>query len=320
MKVLVTGGTGFLGRYVAQALLLRGDQVSILGRDFSAVQDLLAQGARPAAVDLRDAAAVAQACAGMQAVCHCGALSAPWGKRTEFFETNVGGTQAVLDGCRKYGIERLVYISSPSVIFNGRDHANLTEAAPYPRRFTSVYALTKKLGEDLLHAAPEVPSVILRPKALFGPGDTSLLPRLIAAARSGRLPQIGDGRNQVDLTYIENAANAAVLALTAPAAVGKTYTITNGEHALLWEVIRRVLQRLNIPAPQRVLPLGLAWSAALAMEGAAALSGREPRLTRYSVLILARTQTYDITAARRDLGYQPRITLAEGIEKTLEGL
>jgi 2-alkyl-3-oxoalkanoate reductase len=320
MKVLVTGGTGFLGRYVVRALLQRGDEVSLLGRNFSAVQELLAHGARPLAVDLRQSAAVVQACAGMQAVCHCGALSAPWGPRSEFFETNVGGTQAVLAGCRKHGVERLVYISSPSVVFDGRDQCHLTETAPYPPRFTSVYALTKKLGEDLLHAAPEVASVILRPKAIFGPGDPSLLPRLITAARRGRLPQIGTGQNQVDLTYVENAADAAVLALTTPAAAGKTYTITNNEHVSLWAVIRQVLQRLAIPLPKRTLPIGLACSAAWLMEGAAALTGHEPLLTRYSALILARTQTYDITAARRDLGYQPRISLAAGIETTLETL
>jgi 2-alkyl-3-oxoalkanoate reductase len=320
MKVLVTGGTGFLGRYVVRALLRRRDQVSILGRNFSAVQDLLAQGARPLAVDLRNSEAVVQACKGMEAICHCGALSAPWGKRSEFFETNVGGTQAVVDGCRLHGVERLVYISSPSVIFDGHDHSNLTETAPYPSRFTSLYALTKKLGEDILHASVEVPSVILRPKAIFGPGDQSLLPRLVAAARAGRLPQIGSGQNRVDLTYVENVADAAVLALTAPAAAGKTYTITNDEHVSLWEVIRQLLQRLDIPWPKRAWPIGLAWSAAWLMEGAAALTGHEPLLTRYSVLILARTQTYDITAARRDLGYQPLIPLATGIEKTLETL
>ena len=320
MKVLVTGGTGFLGRYIARALLARRDAVSILGRNFGGVQDLVADGARPLQVDLRDRAAVVEACRGMDAVCHSGALSAPWGPRAEFFATNLGGTQAVLAGCRQHGVGRMVYISSPSVIFNGRDHVNLNETAPYPRRFTSVYALTKKLGEDAVNACPEVPAVILRPKALFGPGDQSLLPRLIAAARAGRLPQIGSGRNLVDLTYVENAAEAAVLALSAPAAAGKTYTITNGESRPLWEVVRLVLAGLGIPAPRRVVPLWLAWSAALMMEGAAAQSGREPLLTRYSVLILARTQTYDIRAARRDLGYQPGISLQAGIEKTMQEL
>jgi 2-alkyl-3-oxoalkanoate reductase len=320
VQILITGGTGFLGRHIARLLLQRGDQVSIMGRNFSEVHNLIELGARPIHADLRDAAGVGRACAGMQAVYHSGALSAPWGKRRDFLEINAGGTQAVLDGCLKYGVERLVYISSPSVVFDGRDHVLLSEAAPYPRRFTSVYALSKKMGEDRVRACPQVPSVILRPKALFGPGDNALLPRLAAAARRGRLPQIGDGLNQVDLTYVENAAEAAVLALSAPAAVGRTYTITNGEHMRLWEVIRLVLQRLKIPGPMRVVPLQLAWSAALLMEAAAALSGREPLLTRYSVLILARTQTYDISAARRDLGYQPRISLAEGIEKTLESL
>jgi nucleoside-diphosphate-sugar epimerase len=282
MNSLITGGTGFLGRHVARALMHAGHAVTLLGRNFSGVADLIEQGATPLAVDLRDMPAVVRACAGMQAVCHSGALSAPWGRRADFFDINVGGTQAVLAGCRQHHVHRLIHISSPSVIFDGRDHVDATESAPYPPRFTSVYALTKKLAEDAVRAAPEVPAVIVRPKAIFGPGDQTLLPRLIAAARRGRLPQIGDGHNRVDLTYVENVAHAVALALDAPQAVGKTYTITNDEHVLLWEVIRQVLNRLHIPAPKRVVALSVALSSAWLMERWAALTKREPRLTRYA--------------------------------------
>jgi nucleoside-diphosphate-sugar epimerase len=177
--------------------------------------------------------------------------------------------------------------------------------------------LTKKLGEEAVRAASDVPHVILRPKAIFGPGDQALLPRLIAAARHGHLPQIGAGENRVDLTYVENVAQAVVLALESPQAVGNIYTITNGEHALLWDIIRNVLRFLNIPTPKRVVSVKLAWSAAWLMETLAAFTRREPLLTRYSVLILARTQTYNIQAAQRDLGYRPSISLADGITKTL---
>ena len=311
MNVLVTGGTGFLGQHVARALLARGDAVHLMGRDFAAVQDVLAAGARPVPADLRDRAAVLQACAGMDAVCHAGALSAPWGPTGEFHAVNVDGTAHVIAGCRQHGVRRLVYVSSPSVVFDGRDCVDATEAAPYPRRFISVYSLTKKLGEDLVNAARDVPAVILRPKAIFGPGDRALLPRLIAAARAGRLPQIGAGRNLVDLTYVQNVAHAIVLALDAPHAVGKTYTITNGEHLPLWDVIRQVLRRLGLAADLRTVPLPVALAAAQLMEWRAALTRREPLLTRYSVLILARTQTYDITAARRDLGYTPLVSAAD---------
>ena len=162
--------------------------------------------------------------------------------------------------------------------------------------------------------------MILRPKAMFGPGDQALLPRLIAAARQKRLPQIGDGRNLVDLTYVENVVHALLLAGESRAAVGKTYTITNDEHVPLWDVIRTVLKRLNLSTQLRQVPLSVALAAAVLMEMRAALTGKEPLLTRYSAAILARTQTYNIGAARRDLLYAPRISIPDGIERTLAAL
>jgi nucleoside-diphosphate-sugar epimerase len=324
MELLVTGGTGFLGWHLTRALLAQGHHVRMMGRDFAAAADLVAAGATPARADLRDREAVLAACAGVEAVCHVGALSAPWGRRADFYAINVGGTQAVLEGCRQHGVRRLVFVSSPSVVFDGRDQRDLTEAAPYPQRFASVYSLTKKLGEDLVNAAARADTglraVILRPKALFGPGDRALLPRLIDAASRRRLPQIGDGSNLVDLTYVENAAHAIALALTAEVPSGRTYTITNGEHVRLWAAIRAVLRRLALPAELRTVPLPLALAASGLMELRAAVTGREPLLTRYSATILARTQTYDIAAARRDLGYVPPVAFAEGMERTLDAL
>jgi nucleoside-diphosphate-sugar epimerase len=321
MKILVTGGTGFLGQHLTRVLLMAGHTVSMMGREFSQVQSSLRKEAVPIICDLRDKNAVKQACRDMDAVYHVGALSAAWGRRADFFAINVEGTRAVVEGCREHHVKRLIYVSSPSVVFMGADQQNVTEALPYPRRFVSVYSLTKKLGEDLVNAAgSELETVIVRPKAIFGPGDRTLLPQLIAAARRRRLPQIGDGRNLVDLTYVENVAAALLLALNADAATGKTYTITNDEHILLWEVIRKVLQEIHLSTQLRQIPLSVALAAAATMEARAALTGTEPLLTRYSAAILARTQTYDITAAKRDLGYAPSISVATGIEYTLAAL
>ncbi len=320
MRVLITGGTGFIGRHLGAALMRRGHEVRLMGRNFAPCADLLAAGATAVRADLRDPDAVSAAIAGAEAVCHAGAFSAPWGRRADFFATNVAGTANVLAACRRHTVGRLVAISSPAVVFDGRDLVDSTEAAPYPRRFSSIYALTKKLAEDLLRAAPDVPTVILRPKAVFGPGDEALLPRLVAAARAGRLPQIGHGRNLVDLTYVDNVVHAVELALAAEGAVGGTYTITNDEHVPLWELLRTVFRRLGVPARLRPMPLGPMLAVAALMEARAAITGREPLLTRYSVAILARTQTYDISAARRDLGYAPLISVAEGVERSLAAL
>lgn len=322
MRVLVTGGTGFLGRHLAAALMKQGHQTHLLGRSFAPANALVEQGAMPVAVDLRDRAAVSAACAGMEVVYHVGALSAPWGQRSDFYAINVGGTEAVLAGCLEHGVRRLIYVSSPSVVFDGRDQQLAIEDVPYPRHFASIYSLTKKLGEDRVNAARSrgLETVILRPKAIFGPGDQALLPRLIAAARQNRLPQIGDGRNLVDLTYVENVVHALLLTCDAPAAIGKTYTITNDEHVPLWDIVRTVLERLNLSTRLRKIPLSVALAAASMMEMRAALTGKEPLMTRYSAAILARTQTYDISAARRDLLYMPPISIAEGTERTLTAL
>jgi 2-alkyl-3-oxoalkanoate reductase len=320
MKILVTGGTGFLGQHLAAALLQRGHTVSILGRNFTSAQPLLAQGAVPIACDLRDQTAIHAACAGMDVVYHVGALSAPWGKRADFFVINVDGTAAVLDGCRMHNVRRCIYVSSPSVLFNGHDQWNVSDETAYPARFTSVYALTKKRGEDLVRAATDLHTVILRPKAIFGPGDQTLLPRLIEAARRRRLPQIGTGHNLVDLTYVDNVVHALLLSLESKAPSGKTHLITNNEHIPLWDVIRRTLSRLHLPTQLRHLPLPVVLSAASLMELRAMFDGKEPLMTRYSALILARTQTYDISSAQRDLGYAPIVSVAEGLERTLATL
>lgn len=321
---VVTGATGFVGTHLVRALLAVGETpVRALGRDFAAFEPLARAGAEPVRADLRDHKAVVAACAGASVVYHVGALSAPWGRAADFEAVNVGGTRAVIEGCRRHNVRRLVYVSSPSVVFEGRDQVNLANDAPFARRFVSVYSRTKKQGEDLVNAAhlrDKLECVIVRPKAVFGPGDRALLPRLVEAARQNRLPRIGDGTNRVDLTYVENVADALRLAGRAPAAAGNTYTITNGEPVFLWDVIEEVLRGLNISANLRPVPLRAALAAATVMEAAARVTGREPLLTRYTARILARTQTYDIAAARRDLGYVPRVSVAEGIARTLADL
>ena len=312
MKVLVTGATGFLGAHTVAALAAAGHEVYALRRDLS---KLSALEAHPVLADLRDSVAVARACEGMEAVVHTGALSAAWGRLEDFTAVNVAGTQHVLEGCVQHGVKRLVHISSPAVIFDGLDQVNAPDDAPYPIRFSSHYALTKKLAEDAIRAAP-VNAVILRPKAIYGPGDRSLLPRLVAAAKTGRLPQIGDGQNTVELTYVSDVVNAILLALEHDTARGLPYTITGGEPVRLWDAIRTVLTGLGLSSKLPVLPLRVALPLAKGMEFVAGLTGREPRLTRYTVELLARTQTYDTSRAGTELGYMPKVSLEDGLERT----
>ena len=322
MKVLITGATGFLGGHLARQLLLRGDQVSAFGRNLEALAELKALGADVVRADLRDENAVVEACRGVEAVCHAGALSSAWGEKSEFFSINVSGTANILRGCKTHGVRRFVYVSSSSVLFDGRSHRNLNESAPLPRKFASVYSHTKKLGEDLTREAQsnDLETVIIRPKALFGPGDPALLPRVVRAAREGKLVQIGSGRNELDLTFIDNAVDALVLSLERPNIAGRTYHISGGQPVRLWPLLKDVLRRLDLPHELRVVPFRIVYALACAAELRAGLSGDEPVLTRFGVSLLARTQTFDISLARRELGYEPRVSVEEGIERTLQKL
>lgn len=323
--ILVTGATGFVGMHLVRELIRRGERVRAFGRNRASLDALHESGAEVVNGDLRDADAVTRACHQVQTVYHVGAFSAPWGDVREFEAVNVGGTRNVLNGCRAERVQRIVYVSSPSVTFDGNDCVRQTESAPYPVRFVSPYSRTKKEGEDLVNEAHgNLETVIVRPKAVFGPGDTSLLPRLLRAAEAKRLPQIGSGNNRVDLTYVDNVVHALLLAGESDKAVGNTYTITNGDPGsdapCLWGIIGHVLASLRLPAIRRTLPLSVALAFAGSAEVVAKVTGREPFLTRYSALILARTQTYDISAARRDLGYTPIVPFAEGLEQTITAL
>jgi 2-alkyl-3-oxoalkanoate reductase len=320
VKVLVTGATGFLGVHTCHELLAQGHVVRAFGRDFSRFP---VAGVEQIRGDLRAADSVRFACANIDAVVHAGALSSPWGKLEEFMAVNVTGTRMVLEACVNAGVRRLVHISSPAVIFTGRDHVLERDDAPYPQAFSSHYALSKKLAEELvLEARGKLELIVLRPKAIYGPGDTALLPRIVAAARAGRLPQVGDGENLIDLTFVDDVVQSIVLALECPqpASTFCVYTITSGEHLKLWQVIRVVLEALGISTQLRMVPVGTMLVLAAWLERLATVTGREPRLTRYGVELLARTQTYDISRAKSDLGFEPRTQFEQGLDRTLEAL
>ena len=302
-----------------RSLAYDGWKVRAVGRSRPALDTLSGPGVETRSVDIRDREAVAAACEGVDLVIHAAALSSPWGRRSDFFDTNVEGTTHVIDGCRRHGVTRMVHVSSPSVIFDGRDVRDATEEAPFPRRFLSHYCRTKKLAEDAVRGAGGLETVIIRPKAIFGPGDTTLLPRLLAAGRAGRLAQLGDGMNLVDLTYVDNVVHALRLALTRPDAAGRVFTITNGQPVRLWEVIRRIVGAAGCSINRRV-PYPIAYVAAALMEARGRLTATEPLLTRYGVALLGRTQTYCIDAARRWLGYEPVVSVEEGLERTLSAL
>jgi len=329
LPTLVTGGTGFLGKRLVLRLLGEGRRVTVLSRRPDA--DLAAQGVRFICASLDDCAAVRAACAGQKSVFHTAAKVGVWGRYEAFYKTNVLGTRAVIEGCREHGVSRLIYTSTPSVVYNGRDIAGGDESLPLTTRCPSPYPLTKAIAErEVLAANSEtMRTVALRPHLIWGAGDPHLVPRLIAAARRGRLRIVGDGQNRVDRVHVENAVDAHLLAeaaLSEPAALspssgggggsaaaGRTYFITDGEPVRLWDWVNALLAAHGEPPVARRVSLRGALLIGGLCEGLwrglPFLLRGEPPMTRFVAAELAKDHWFDITAARRDLGYAPRVLM-----------
>lgn len=321
MNALVTGGGGFLGSRIARALKRRGDEVTVLGRrDYPALREL---GIRTVQADVCDAASVERACSGANVVFHTAALPAIWGRKRDFERTNIGGTRAVIEACCRARVRRLVHTSTPSVVFGKDEICGGDESLPYPARYLAEYPRTKAIAEQLVLAAngDRLATVALRPHLIWGPGDPHLIPRVVARARAGSLIQVGDGSNRVDITYIDNAVDGHVAAADAlesnPACRGRAYFLSQGEPVPLWPWLIDLLSRVGAPGPKRVIGYRTAYRLGAALEtlwGLLRLPG-EPRMTRFLASQLAKSHYFNISAARRDIGFSPRVSTAEGVER-----
>jgi nucleoside-diphosphate-sugar epimerase len=308
-------------------LISLGRSVAVAGR--TPAPDLEARGVRFIRAPLEDAAAIAAACQGMEAVFHVAAKVGVWGRYPDFFRANVLGTRAVIEGCRAHGVRRLIHTSTPSVVYNGRDLAGADESLPLTTSCPSPYPLTKAAAEAAVLAAhcQALGTVALRPHLIWGPGDPHLVPRILARAREGRLRIVGEGRNRVDMVHVENAADAHIAAERALArrgspAGGRAYFITNGEPVVLWEWINGLLTALGEPPVTKRISLGAASAIGRACELAWSLLpvGADPPMTRFIAAELARDHWFDISAARRDLGYSPRVKMGKGTALLVEEL
>ncbi len=334
---LVTGGTGFLGRRLVERLLAAGRPVTVLGR--TPAPDLVARGVRFVSASLDDTSAVTAACAGVATVFHVAAKVGVWGRYEDFYRTNVLGTRALLAGCRAHGVKHLVYTSTPSVVYNGRSLAGADESLPLTTSCPSPYPVTKALAEAEVLAAntASLRTIALRPHLIWGVGDPHLVPRVLARARAGRLRIVGSGENRVDMVHVANAVDAHLLAETAlsechlrhdPAptaprrADGRAFFITNGEPVVLWDWINDLLRALGEPPVTRRIPLGAARAVGAVCETlwrTLPLAG-EPPMTRFIAAELAKDHWFDLGAARRDLGYTPRVTMTQGTAELVEHL
>jgi nucleoside-diphosphate-sugar epimerase len=316
MKVLVTGGGGFLGAAIAKKLVERGDYVRTFSRTRHAELDALY--VDDVRGDVADAVAIKNAARGCDAVIHTAAKAGVWGPIEEYRRANVIGTGNVLAACRAHGVARLVYTSTPSVAHAGGDIEGGDESLPYSDHPTSPYQATKIAAERaVLGAQRDGLSVIaLRPHLLWGPGDPHLVPRIIERGRRGRIALPGGGTQLVDTTYVDNAADAHVSALDARV-TGRAYFITNGEPRPLASIVLSILRAAKIEAKVVAIPRPVAHAAGALLETAfkTLRRDREPPLTRFVAEQLSTAHWFSIEAAKRDLGWAPRITIDEGLER-----
>lgn len=321
MKVLVTGATGFLGEKLTLRLLKQGYQVTITGRNPIKGSALEKQGAQFHAADLADEKRIPALCKGQEIVFHCGALSSPWGKYDDFYGSNVLGTRHVIKGCIQHRVKRLVHVSTPSLYFQLKDQLNHKENDPLPRKKVNHYAETKWQAEQEVDRAwqtQQLETVTIRPRAIFGPGDQAIIPRLLRLHDRGPLPLINNGQALIDITYVENVVDALLLSSEAPQhALGKKYNITNGDPLRLIDMLELLFSQLEQPLITRNIPYSVASLIAGLYEMFYRLFRlqKEPPLTRYTVGVIGCSQTLDISAAKRDLGYQPRISIPQGVEE-----
>ena len=326
MKVLVTGATGFLGHALAKALVQKGYQVVCFSR--RSLPDLTAPGIEERLGDITDKGAFSAALSGCDALMHVASKTGIWGTYRDYYQANVVGTENAISACREQKVTLLVYTSSPSVIFGSHHQEGVTESAPYPDTFLAHYPATKAMAERLVLQAngPELSTISLRPHLIWGPGDPHFVPRLLERARSGQLRIVGTGKNLIDSTYVDNATDAHILALErlqAGAPVGgKSYFITNGEPLAAEELMNRFLKAGGAPPVRKKIPAGIAYAAGAVLEHLFLLMKRreEPKMTRFLSRELSCAHWYDISAARRDLGYSPAVSIDEGMERLREWL
>ena len=319
---LVTGANGFLGSYLVRQLLGQGYRVRGFVRKRN--ETLANSGVELFQGDLRNADSLTPAVRDCDVVFHAAGVSGIWGSWKHFHSCNTLATRNVVEACRQASVPKLVYTSSPSVTFDGGHQVNVDESAPYARSWLCHYPHSKALAEQLVLDAND-PKVLatcaLRPHLIWGPRDQHLIPRLINRARTGQLRRVGEGTNQVDNIYVENAAVAHIQAAEAmregSPVCGNAYFISQGDPVNCWGWINDILKLAKLPRVKRSISYFWAYRLGHALEVYHDLLNieREPRMTRFLAAQLAKSHYFDISRARRDFGFQPAISLDEGMKR-----
>lgn len=321
-RALVTGGGGFVGSYIVKQLLARGVECLVVGRN--PYPELQSLGATCLIGDICDASFLSRSFQNVDTVFHVAALAGIWGKWEDYYRINVQGTENVIAACKSNHVCNLIYTSTPSVVFNGDDIVNGDEQLPYAKHFLCHYAKSKVLAEKLVleSSVGNFPfqTCAIRPHLVWGPGDPHLIPRLLERGRQKQLKKVGDCTNLVDISYVENVAEAHLLAAinleTTKTAAGQAYFISQGEPVNLWHWIDELFRDLGVPQISSRVPFRVAYAAGAVLEGLHHVfaSHKEPRMTRFLAEQLAKSHCFSIAKATKDLGYTARITTKEGMK------
>jgi nucleoside-diphosphate-sugar epimerase len=326
MKAFVTGGGGFVGSAIVRKLVDKGVEVGVFGRNHYPHLEKLGVGQFQG--DILDSDLLIRFMRGYDTIFHVAAKAGIWGPKHEFEQTNVTGTRNVIGACLANNIQSLVYTSTPSVVFNRRDISGADERLPYAKRFLCYYASSKAVAEQMvLGSNSEVlKTCAIRPHLVWGPGDPHLIPRLIARGKAKKLKQVGNGLNMVDISYVDNVADAHILAaenlFSSATAAGNAYFISQGEPVNLWNWVNGLFQRLNIEPVTKKINAKPAYMIGTLLEGIHMWFSleKEPKMTRFLAEQLAKSHWFSIDKARHDLGYEPRISTAEGLDRLVQWL
>ena len=325
-RVLVTGGGGFIGKALVRELVGRGIETAVIGRN--PYPELESLGVQCLRGDIRDQSFLEQALAGYDTVFHVAAKAGIWGARQEFYAINTAGTANVIAACRKNGVPRLVYTSTPSVVFDRHNLEGVDETTPYAAKPLCHYAASKILAEQaVLQAnADDLRTIAIRPHLVWGPGDHHLVPRLLERGRAQALKIVGSGENRVDIAYIDNVVHAHVLAAknleTTGSGAGQAFFIGQEEPVVLWQWINDLFVRLNIPPVTRKVPLAIAYGAGMTLETLYTVLGKaeEPRMTRFLAYQLAKSHWFSHQKAEKLLGYRPLVATELGLVRLVDWL
>lgn len=316
-KVLVTGAYGFLGKYILEELLINGYKVVAFGRKKEELDKLKKDNLEIFIGDFINKEDIINASKNVDYIVHAGALSTVWGKREDFINTNVESTKNIIEACKKNNIKKLIYISSPSIYTSNKDKFDILEKDFDNSNKLNYYIESKILAEEEIKKSKKLNYIILRPRGLFGVGDTSIIPRLIKANNKIGIPLFNNGKNIVDMTCVENVALAIRLAIQSEKAKNNIYNITNGEPKEFKLILEELFESLNEKPKYLNISLKVMYSISCIIELIYKLLQiyKEPIITKYTILTLGHSQTLNIDSAKKDLKYVPKITLSEGIKK-----